>query len=96
MQIAPRPITEVTSQPLCHYLNSTHKVQLIRLVGSDNYSCEKIVFPYQRVLFADIPEGRLEVYIDHKGKPVLHHVFYCYDLQIMTTTPTKEYLPTAC
>lgn len=88
MELVDRLTTQPTPQMLCYYLNHTHKMQLVRVVDSDDYSEEKLVFPHQRILFAGIKEGRLEVYSEHKGKKVLEKILYCYQLQTMATSAT--------
>ena len=90
MKLVDRPTTQPTPQMLCHYYNSTHKMQLVRVVDSDDYSEEKLVFPNQRILFSGINEGRVEVYSEHKGKKVLEKILYCYQLQTMTTSAKIE------
>jgi Domain of unknown function (DUF1830) len=74
-------IAEQTSNALCQYSNTTSTMQRIRLVNSANYSSEIILFPSQQISFKEIPEGRLEVYLERKGKKVLEKVLYCYTLR---------------
>ncbi|MGL5832541.1 MAG: DUF1830 domain-containing protein [Waterburya sp.] len=80
MSAAPA-IPQVTSAKLCHYDNSTSTKQLVRLVNSEHSSWEKTLFPEQKISFPEIPEGRLEVYLERKGKRVLEKVVYCYTLR---------------
>jgi Domain of unknown function (DUF1830) len=74
-------IAKQTDNALCQYSNTTSTMQRIRLVNSSNYSSEIILFPSQKISFKEIPEGRLEVYLERKGKKVLEKVFYCYTLR---------------
>jgi hypothetical protein len=74
-------IAEQIPDALCQYSNNTSTMQRIRLVNSANYSSEIILFPNQKISFKEIPEGRLEVYLERKGKKVLEKVFYCYTLR---------------
>lgn len=69
-----------TSKMLCNYTNSTHKMQLIRVLDNHNCHYEKVIFPQQRILFEAILEGRLEVYIEQEGKPMLQEIFSCHNL----------------
>ncbi len=69
-----------TSKVLCHYINSTHKMQLIRVLDNHNCNYEKVIFPQQRILFEAILEGRLEVYIEQEGKQMLKEIFSCHNL----------------
>lgn len=77
-----RPTTaRPTCKILCHYFNSTDKMQLIRILDSSDDSWEKIVFPRQRVLFEATSEAWLEVYIEQKGRRVLREICYSYQIQ---------------
>jgi hypothetical protein len=80
MSAAPS-IPQAASAILCHYDNSTPTKQLVRLVNSDLSSWEKTLFPEQKISFTEIPEGRLEIYLERKGKRVLEKVVYCYALK---------------
>jgi hypothetical protein len=51
------------------------------LVNSEHSSWEKTLFPEQEISFPEIPEGRLEIYLERKGKRVLEKVVYCYTLR---------------
>jgi Domain of unknown function (DUF1830) len=80
MSAAPA-IPQTTSAILCRYDNSTPTKQLVRLVNSEHSSWEKTLFPEQEISFPEIPEGRLEIYLERKGKRVLEQVVYCYTLR---------------
>ncbi len=79
---------QVTSEILYCYTNSTHKMQLIRVLANDSCNYEKVVFPQQRILLPTIPEGWLEVYIEQEGKQVLEKIVSCQDLP--ANQPQKE------
>ena len=66
--------TQIPTQTLYHYLNSTDKIQIVCLVDNNSVLLEKIVFPQQRILFATIPEGKLEVYASQNGKKILQNI----------------------
>ncbi|MEM7595926.1 MAG: DUF1830 domain-containing protein [Cyanobacteria bacterium P01_A01_bin.83] len=70
------------TEVLYHYLNSTHNVQIVCLVNSEGVSMEKAVLPKQKILFTDIPEGRLEIYASKKGKKALQKVIYYQDFAV--------------
>ena len=74
-------LTQKSSEILCYYFNSTHKIQLIRLWNGRSYSLEKIIFPQQRILFEAKPEEILEVHVKRDGKQLLKSIFVCHDLQ---------------
>ncbi len=79
---------QVTSEILYCHTNSTHKMQLIRVLANDSCNYEKVVFPQQRILLPTIPEGWLEVYIEQEGKQVLEKILPCKDLP--ANQPQKE------
>lgn len=74
--------TQLSTQALYCYLNSTHTIQIVCLVNSKGILMEKIIFPQQRILFDRIPEGRLEVYVGKNGKKVLQKIIYCQNLAL--------------
>ena len=74
--------TQLSTQVLYCYLNSTHKIQIVCLVNSKGMLMEKVIFPQQRILFEGIPEGRLEVYVGKNGKKILQKVIYCHNLPL--------------
>lgn len=81
------PITNSTSMQqspkvLCHYFNSTYKIQLIRLWNGRSYSLERIIFPQQRILFEAKPEETLKVHVKRDGKQLLETIFICHSLQV--------------
>lgn len=71
-----------TLKGLYCYLNSSHKMQLVRVKNLHRQKLEKIVFPRQRFLFEAIPDANLEVYIEQEGKEILQKTFSCHELQI--------------
>ena len=79
---------QVTSEILYCHTNSTHKMQLIRILANDSCNYEKMVFPQQRILLSVIPEGWLEVYVERDGKQVLEKIVSCQDLP--ANQPQKE------
>ena len=75
-----------TAEPVlnmvCHYTNSTRKMQLIRVIDSQNLYSEKIVFPQQRILFEAVPEGQLAIYTNQAGIPRCIQIIPCQNLQV--------------
>ena len=79
---------QVTSEIMYCHTNSTHKMQLIRVLANDSCNYEKVVFPQQRILLPTLPEGWLEVYIEQEGKQILEKTLSCQDLP--ANQPPKE------
>jgi len=59
-------MNEVTSERdtriLCWYLNTTNKVQIVRITNIPNWYFERTVFPGERLLFEAVPSAQLEVW----------------------------------
>ena len=83
---------QVTSEILYCYTNSTHKMQLIRVVANGSCNYEKVVFPQERILLPTIPEGWLEVYIEQEGKQVLEKTLSFQNLPV--NQPQKKLVTT--
>lgn len=85
--LSTQPLVKSTSKILCCYINTTHKMQLVRVVESQNRSLtlEKIIFPHQRILLETVPEGRLEVYLERDGKQALAEIISCRELKVSGT-----------
>lgn len=80
-----------SSENLCSYYNSTLKMQRVRMVNSQDCGWETTLLPQQKLLFGAIAEGRLEVFLEKRGKQVLEKVFYCYDLQVENQSDIKSF-----
>ena len=65
---------EQTSKILCCYFNSTNKIQIIKVLENKSASLEKIVFPQQKILFESSLKGKIEVYLQQNGQPILKNV----------------------
>jgi hypothetical protein len=53
---------ETAGGHLCHYINTTSHIQVIRLGAVDGESFEKVVFPGQRLFFEAEGADLLEVF----------------------------------
>ena len=56
------PALERATFPTCFYINSSDRIQVVRLAGSPHIDLERVVFPGQRLLFEAPLEAVLEVY----------------------------------
>ena len=73
--LSTNPISiEQTSKILCCYFNPTDKIQIIKVLENQKPSLKKIVFPKQRVLFESSRKGKIEVYLQQNGQPILKNV----------------------
>lgn len=46
---------------LCLHVNTTRKIQIIRIPNIPNLPLERVVFPGQHLMFEAIPEAKLEI-----------------------------------
>ncbi len=88
MPLSDRIATARLSTMLCYYINSTNKIQLIRVIKDRCLSLEKIVFPQQRILFEAMPEGQLEIYYSQGKNPKIAQTIPCQNLKVNCPTVT--------
>jgi len=58
--------TNWSDRILCYYENATTQVQLARIANIPDWLFERVLFPWQRLLFEAIPDALVEV---HNGSP---------------------------
>lgn len=46
---------------LCLHINTTRKIQIIRIPNISSCHLERVVFPGQRLMFEAVPEAKLEI-----------------------------------
>lgn len=64
---------------LCGYVNTTSQIQVAKI--PENHQFEKVIFPYEKLLF-DAPEGsELKIFIQIAGKTSLFASIPCQKLQ---------------
>ncbi|MGF1493169.1 MAG: DUF1830 domain-containing protein [Microcoleaceae cyanobacterium] len=64
-----------THRILCHYLNDTPSVQVIRVSNITGWYLERVVFPTASLLFEALEEAELEVYQpSDRGVELLHRI----------------------
>jgi hypothetical protein len=69
-------------QILCFYINSTSRIQIIRITNIPNLHLERMVFPGQRLMFEAVPEAKLEVYTNESATAILAEVISCQQLRV--------------
>jgi hypothetical protein len=69
-------------QILCFYINSTSRIQIIRITNIPNLHLERMVFPGQRLMFEAVPEAKLEVYTHESATAILAEVISCQQLRV--------------
>ena len=74
------PFPNATERPIgqdgwvvCHYMNSTDRIQVVRVVNISAWQFERVVFPGERLLFEVPPHAEFEVQGD-VGSTVVHPI----------------------
>lgn len=67
---------------LCCYVNSTGKVQIVRISNISHWCLERTIFPGQRLLFEAVPEAQLEIHTGSMISAVLADTIPCERLQV--------------
>lgn len=73
---------EYGNKALCHYCNSTAKVQVVRISNIPNWYLERVVFPHEYFLFEAPLTAELEVYQESRSTPQLLKKLPCDRLQV--------------
>lgn len=82
MSKSDRVATAKLSPMLCCYINTTNKIQLIRVIKDRCLSLEKVIFPQQRILFEAMPKAQLEIHNSSSKKLKIAQIIPCEDLKI--------------
>jgi hypothetical protein len=67
---------------VCHYINATSKIQVIKIQNPHHFYFERVVFPGQRLFFEALPTDQLEVFTGGIASAILADTFLCETLQI--------------
>jgi len=76
------PFTSTIERPIeqdgwvvCHYINATDRIQVVRVVNIPSWQFERVVFPGERLLFEVPPHTEFEVQED--GESIVVHPIPC-------------------
>jgi hypothetical protein len=79
-------VPQACSTPmLCSYVNSSRKVQVIRITNVSHTFFERTVFPGQRVIFETLPTAHLEIHTGMMASAMLEDTISCESLQMVDT-----------
>lgn len=67
---------------LCCYVNSSSKIQVVRITNISNWYFERVVFPGQRLMFESNIEGQLEIHSGSMASSILEDTVPCARLRI--------------
>lgn len=68
---------------LCAYQNRTSSLQIIKVENFDDYYWEKVVFPYQTILFDTVKQANLTIYSNKNATAILTDTIACLNLQVL-------------
>ncbi|MEM9212871.1 MAG: DUF1830 domain-containing protein [Cyanobacteria bacterium P01_F01_bin.150] len=80
----------ISGQITCHYVNSTSKLQIVRIENVANWYFERVVFPGQHLVFQALSEAVLEVHTSEMATTILADRIPCTTLRY---TEVLEPLP---
>lgn len=86
----PLPKT-ASEQFLCSYINSTSKIQVVRITNIPNWYFERVVFPSQTLLFEVLPGAVLEVHSGMMTSAILSDRIACEQLAVEWDGPLPEW-----
>ena len=67
---------------LCCYVNSSSKIQVVRITNIPNWYFERVVFPGQRLMFEALIGGQLEIHSGSMASSILEDTLPCSRLVI--------------
>lgn len=70
---------------VCFYINTTNRIQVIRITTISNFYLERVVFPGQRLMFEAVAEAKLELYTNENATAICADTIPCDRLQITET-----------
>ena len=81
-QILDRLPSDHSEPMLCCYVNSTSKMQVVRITNIRNWYFERVVFPGQRLMFDALPGAQLEIHTGMMASAILSDTIPCERLTI--------------
>jgi hypothetical protein len=74
--------SKYSSKILCCYVNTTSKIQVVRIANIPKWYFERVVFPGQRLLFEALPEAQLEIYAGAFSSAILADKIPCTRMRV--------------
>ena len=82
--------SEQSAEILCCYVNSTSRIQIVRIANIPNWYFERVVLPRQRLLFAALPKAQLEIHTSEMASAILADKIDCNCLRSTLTARLYE------
>ena len=67
---------------ICAYQNRTSSLQIIKIENVKNFYWEKVVFPWQTILFNTVKQAELTIYSNDNATAILTDTIACLKLQV--------------
>jgi hypothetical protein len=77
--------SESSDRVLCFYINTTSRIQIIRITNIPHLFWERVVFPGQRVMFEAVTEAQLEINTSESASTILSDIIPCQQLRLLET-----------
>lgn len=74
---------------LCAYQNRTNSIQIIKIENVVNFYWEKVVLPWQTILFNTVKQAELKVYSNNSFTTIVSDTIPCSKLQIDNSSSTQ-------
>ena len=70
---------------MCAYQNRSSSLQIIKIENLKNFSWEKVVFPWQTILFYTVKQAELKIYSNDNATAILTDTIACLKLQVFNS-----------
>ena len=71
---------------ICAYQNKTSSWQILKIENIKNFSWEKVVFPWQTLLFSTVKHAKLTIYSSDNATAILTDTIACSKLQVFSSS----------
>lgn len=76
---------------ICCYVNTSDRIQIIKISNIPNWYFERAISPGQRLVFEAPLAGKLEIHTGMMVTAIISDTIDCQDLQLTTTFPVYSY-----
>ena len=67
---------------LCIYRNKSNHLQIIKIENIANFYWEKVVFPWEKILFNTVEQAKLTIYTSSNATTILSDTIACLKLRV--------------
>ncbi|MGF1539921.1 MAG: DUF1830 domain-containing protein [Pleurocapsa sp.] len=76
---------------ICCYVNTSDRVQTVRIANISHWFFERVVFPGQRLIFEAPLTGKLEIHTAMMATAILSDTIHCHNLHLKSTFAVYSY-----